>query len=709
MRLAVTILAVLFSAWSPAMTEHVNPLRLIAGILAERITPPAPMPLSRWLSENIVLVDGEHAGELWAAEGAPYLVEIADCLSDDHPCNLVTVRKSQQSGASILALSWCLYVADREPCNMLYAIPGIDALRELNSQKLQPLIDQWHKHIRKAGREPVIIPQTSRSGAGSTTYEKRFAGGYIALGNANAVMDLSSKTIKKGVKDEVSKWDDIPGFGDPEDLFFGRFTAFRRTKSWKILEISTPEVDSGADDDGAEEAKGHCRIDRSFRRSDQRYWHCLCPNCGVLFVHRFDWLRIDDRHPHLTRYECECGHLITESERVLAIDAGQWIATVPGVDRHPGFHVDAFISKMMSYEAIAQDFLKARSEGEKKNFSTLVLGLPYKFQGDAPDHVKLLDRVETHLKRGHVPPQGLLLTGFADVQMRGIWLEIYAVAPNLESWCVDALYIDGDTSSPNGTVFAQLKRETIDREFPDAFGRMRQLDALGIDSGYRAHIVYAFANANQRMHPDTGRDVVLVTKGLKGWGRPAIGQPTLVDIDLDGKKIKEGAKVWGLGTWPLKSDVYSKLRLGLVRQDGAELAVPDGYCHFGSWCDEQYFKQLTGEQLVDIKFRGRVTGRRWEKTRANHFLDCRVGNLALAEYLGISSTSPEQWAALARKRGLPDELTRSDLFTPRTFAPTHDPQAADQAIERRRMAEKAAPQDLTDAARDWLAGYDVRL
>jgi hypothetical protein len=78
---------------------------------------------------------------------------------------LVTVRKSQQSGTSILALAWCLCIADREPANVLYGVAGIDSLRDLNSNKLQPLIDAWHKHIRRS----VIVPQTSRSGAGSTT------------------------------------------------------------------------------------------------------------------------------------------------------------------------------------------------------------------------------------------------------------------------------------------------------------------------------------------------------------------------------------------------------------------------------------------------------------------------------------------------------------------------------------------------------------
>ena len=173
--------------------------------MAKRLTPTRPVPLSQWLSENLVLVDGDSAGRLWSKHGAPYLAEIADCLGAEDQCNLVTVRKSVQTGASILALGWVLYVADREPAHILYAVPGLGPLRDLNSGKLQPLIDAWQ---RRTGRI-VIEPQTSCQAQGSTTYEKVFRGGRLWLGNANAVMDLSSKTAMKGVKDELSKWEEV--------------------------------------------------------------------------------------------------------------------------------------------------------------------------------------------------------------------------------------------------------------------------------------------------------------------------------------------------------------------------------------------------------------------------------------------------------------------------------------------------------------------
>lgn len=667
------------------MSAHPNALRLVAQTLASVIRPPDPLPFETWIERNVVLIDGPHAGSPFSFSSAPPLRGIAEVLNEDHPATEVTVRKGQQSGVTTLAEAWCLYIAERMPANTLYALPGIDALRTLNSTKLQPLIDAWHARIGRT----VILPQVSRGGIGSTTYEKKFAGGYLALANANAVMDLSMNTARFGVLDEVSKWQDIPGFGDPEELFDGRFTAFRRTRTFKKFRFSTPEVDSG-DENG--EAEGHCRIDRHFRRSDRRYWTVPCPECGQMFVHRPDRLIVDLQHPHRSVYQHECGHHIGEAERVVAVRAGRWQATAPEVANHPGFHFDAFVSLMMSYEAIAEDTIRARTETQKKSLANLVHALPYRYRGDAPEWEKLRERVEPHLRRGHVPAKGLLLVGFADVQMRGLWVEIVAYAPNGESWSVDALYIDGDTARADGPVFEQLKKETLERRFPDAFGQARAIDALGIDTGYRSHIVYNWARLNQRVHPDTGREIILATDGLEGWGRPPIGQPRLRDIDLDGQKVKQGVKVWGLGTWPLKATVYSDLRVE-IPEGGTPDTAPDGYCHFGGWNDEVYFKQLTAEQLEDVKVRGVVRGTRWVKTRDNHFLDCRVGCRALAEYLGLGSMTPAQWASLAQRRGLPPELSELTLFTPRQVAPVVDTKDAPAAIERRKAADRAAGND----------------
>jgi phage terminase large subunit GpA-like protein len=654
---------------------HPGAQHLVASRLAASIRPPIPVALSRWLSENLVLVDGPQAGELWSAGGAPYLTEIADCLGDDHPANLVTVRKSQQTGASILALGWCLYIADREPANTLYAAPTDDALRKLNSGKLQPLIDAWHKRVRRE----IIVPQTSRSGTGSTTYEKVFPGGRLWLANANSVTDLSSVTAAKGVKDEVSKWEMLENDADPENLFFGRFTSFRRIKSYKILEISTPEVDVG-DDSGNTE--GHCRIDRSFKRSDMRFWNCACPECGRLFVHHFERFKIDDAHPHRSVYPCFCGHDITETERVIAVRDGRWIPSVDEPGHHPGFHIDAFISLMMSYEAIAEDWINSqKTETAKKDFHNLVLGLPYQFRGDAPDHEKLYDRREEY-SRGHIPPGALLLTIAADVQARGIYYEVLASAPNRESWVIEADYLDGETTDVDAGAFGKLTA-LHERRWPDAYGNAWLPNEFGIDANYRTNTVYEWTRRHAGTKALQGRD---------GWGRPALGMATPQDVDYRGRKIRNGAQLRGVGTWPLKSTFYSYLALVRETKNGAAI-YPAGFCHFGKFLDAIYFRQLTAEHLVKVKRRGRER-QEWREhgNAGNHYLDCRIYNLALADAYFVSFTA-DDWADLAKERGIPADLRQPDLFTPRQFqAPAASTNAAGGIAEGGDAAPSSAPQ-----------------
>jgi phage terminase large subunit GpA-like protein len=103
----------------------------------------------------------------------------------------------------------------------------------------------------------------------------------------------------------------------------------------------------------------------------------------------------------------------------------------------------------------------------------------------------------------------------------------------------------------------------------------------------------------------------------------------------------------------LKGVFYSDLRKDGVRA-GAEVDPP-GYCHFPSWLDDSYFRQITSEYLAEEIFKGKP--RKFWKLRGgqrdNHFLDCRAYNLALAEYLGIQKMTSEDWSELARERGAP--------------------------------------------------------
>ena len=614
------------------MTIHPGALQLVASRLAEAIRPRPPKPFVDWLGENVVLVDGPRKGELWSPLDAPYLVEIAQCLSQEHPANLVTVRKAQQTGVSILALSWCLYIAEICPDNILYGVPGIDALQDINGQKLQPLIDAWQV---KTGKR-IILPVTSRSGRNSTTYEKRFPGGYISLANANTVMDLSMKTCRFGVKDEVSKWGELPNGADPETLFFGRFTAFRRQRTYKIFELSTPEDDSG---DALGDDPGHCRIDRSFKRSDQRYWFVECLECHDHFVQSDDHFQIDRQNPHKSVVVCpHCGHWITESERVQIVRTGHYRATQAGPDRHPGFHVDAFMSLLMSLGDIADDKLKAEKRGEAgaKDYHNLVLALPYQMRGNAPDWQRLMERREDY-PDGIIPPDGLIFVAGADVQHSGIYVEFVAYAPDRQSWSVHAEFLEGETDDKNAGAWVKL--DALYRtDWPDSFGKARRVGAMAVDAGDGNRTTQVLEWCRER--PDT-----YAIAGKHGRGVPAIGVPTKKSVRRGGKRKRFGSSMlWPVGTWSLKGEFYGNLhRLGLR---SGEPADPPGYCHFNEARNEEYFRQVTAEYFDQRMVRGRVV-EEWKTTRRdNHFLDCRIYAMAMAEHLELSRLTPAGWAAL---------------------------------------------------------------
>lgn len=644
------------------MNAHPGALGIVARTLAGSIRPTPPMPFTAWLASNIVLVDGSRKGEFWSAEDAPYLLEIAECLSQEHPCNLVTVRKAQQTGVSILALAWMLYIAEMCPDNALYAAPGIDLLQDLNSGKLQPLIDTWQEKTEKR----VI------DAGGSTTYTKKVGQDtFIYLGNANTKKDLSGKTVRYGVKDEVSKWEFFPDGSDPETLFFGRFTAFRRQKTYKIFELSTPELDSG---DALGEGPGHCRIDRSFRRSDQRFWHIKCPECAFEQVQYDQNLVIDRAHPHRTAMRCvQCGHLISEMERVACVREGRYIPTLRGPDRHPGFHVDAFMSLMMSYEAIAEDRISSEGKGESgaKDYSNLVLALAYQMKGNAPDHVRLMERREDY-RPETIPAGGLLFVGGADVQSHGIYVELVAFGQDRQSWTVAAAYLQGATDNPQAGAWVLLD-EFTSREFPDAHGVLRPLDALGVDAGYRTNQVLEWC----RRRPNT-----YAVKGEPGRGRPAISQPQRKSVTKKGKRKRYGSTMsWPVGTWSLKAEFYGNLhKTGLA---AGEPCDPPGYCHFHKELGEEYFQQITAEYFEQKLIRGKLF-EEWKPRRVdNHWLDCRIYAMAMAEHIGLSRMSPADWARLRAVYELVGEVDLLSSRPERIAATSVEPVASVPAAEKK--------------------------
>ena len=553
-------------------------LAIVAAGLAVALEPLAPIAPSQWAAEHVVLPDGEYAGQKIDLSRTPHIIEPLDLIGPNSPVNEIAVMKSGQTAFTTMLLCSLAHSIDRDPCDMAVVQPSDAALSKFNSAKLSRLIDKTSVLSRK------VYPQTARASSGSTTYEKKFPGGAVNLLLASSAADLRGSTVKKVWCDEVDEYeDDLDGQGDPLTLIARGQKSFVASGNWKRAYISTPTV------------LGASKIEGKFDAGDKRRWHVECPHCKSRIVLKWNapldpstyGLKFDRAFPHKAHYVAQCcGGIIKSWQKVDVYRTGRWIATEPGPGKFPSYHFDEISAPFSTWDGIAKDFVACGDDPSKlKAFWNLTLGLPFDVAGDAPDHDLLFQRREDY-HRGVIPPGALLVTAGADVQMRGIYVEVVAWAPDQQSWTIFADYLDGATTDVDQGAFAELTKLYL-RDWPDEYGHRFRVDEFLIDSGYRTDVVYEWT----RRHPGTK-----ATKGIDGWSKVPLGVATDQDVSYNGRKMRGGAKLRAVGTWPLKSKFYTYAALMAMVQ-GSTLIYPPGFCHFGLFLDENYFKQITSEYL----------------------------------------------------------------------------------------------------------------
>jgi len=605
---------------------------IVFKALSETLAPDPIVKPSEWARDTMIVADGPKAGEKWDPSLTPQLIEILDCLSFEHPCNRISVRKSHQVGFTEVLKCGAGNLIVNTPTRAMIVFPTINAVQDFNREKLQPTIEATAVLRKKLN--------------GSTALSKAFAGGSIVLTGANSAADLRSKTVKVAFCDEIDEWPlDLDGQGDPMEMVDARQTSFHATGEYKKLEGSTPTI------------KGSSQIDEAFEEGDQRHYNVQCPHCGTEQKLEFGskdtkhGLKFNKQPPYNAYYVCVEGCVIEHHHKRKMVMNGRWIAERPNEGRHPSFHLDTLTSLLTTWDKLAEKFLKAKGKARKlKAFVNLWLGQSWEEKGEVPEWKTLLLRRESYPART-LPVGALVITCAVDVQMDGLFYEVLAHGRDGKSWSIDVGFLTGATADPKGDVWKKLT-DVYNREYPDAYGNKWPVDLMGVDSGFNTTAVYAWV----RRFPKA-----MALKGQGGWGHAAIASsPNDVDVTFKGKKKRRGLKVWHVGTWSLKSELYADLRKE-GRRDGQELD-PEGYCYFSDAIhDDVYFKQLTAEFLKDVMSKGR-TRREWVASGPNHYHDCRVYNMALAEHLGVSVMTETDWINLSAIRTAPPENGQVDML-----------------------------------------------
>ena len=232
-----------------------------------------------------------------------------------------------------------------------------------------------------------------------------------------------------------------------------------------------------------------------------------------------------------------------------------------------------------------------------------------------------------------------------------------------ESWLIDHLVTAGGPGEQAAwTQLSALLGET----WPHASGQRLGLARLGIDTGYEAPAVYAWARRQ-------GFAQVLPLKGVEGFNRSApVSGPTHVDATEGGVKIRRGARLWTVAVATFKSETYRFLRLAAPTGEDGE-RHPAGFVHLPRGVDVEWIKQLVGEQLVTVKTRRGFSRPEWQKLRErNEALDCRVYARAAAWIAGADRWPERKWLELEMQVAptTPAETNVADAGTRHDDLPT---------------------------------------
>ena len=598
---------------------------VIVTARAEGLRPEAQLSVSEWADRYRRLPKKSSAEPgPWRTDRTPYLREIMDCLSTTSEVEEVVFMKGAQIGGTEAILNALGYVIDHAPGPAIFIQPTVELAKRFSRQRLEPLVMVTPRIAAK------IAPSRSRD-SGNTMLAKDYPGGQLVITGANSAVGLRSMPAQYAFMDEIDGYPiDVDEEGSPIDLVEARQRTFSRKKRAKV---STPTI------------AGRSAIEAAYEASDQRRYYVPCPDCGEmqpLEFPRLTWTALGLAAAQAV-YVCRaCDFPIQNHRKTEMLARGVWTPEQPAaIGKVRGYHLNALYSPVgwMSWGDIAVQFVQSHKDVEKHRvFVNTVLGETWKSRGDAPAWEALYRRRETYATTT-VPAGGVFLTAGVDVQKDRVVYEVVAWGRGKRSWSVDAGEIPGDTSDLERGPWQQIDA-LLARSFPHASGVPMPIQMLAIDSGFNTQTVYAWA----RNYP-TNR--VLAVKG-QDHGGVLIGSPSPVEVTVNGRKSKRGGRVWPVCGGIAKSELYGFLRL----DDDAP-----GFCHFPQY-GEDFFKQLTAEQLIAHKSRKGYVRLEWELIpgRQNHWLDTRVYARAAAMLAGLDRFTDSDWKKRERALGIEELL-----------------------------------------------------
>lgn len=650
--------------------------------------PDPELHLDVWAEQHMVVPKSGAKPGAYQLAHTPMARRVLQVLSPVHPCKRVVVRGASQmlkTQVAICAIGGWVHLA---PSNIL-ALEPTDKL----AKRLSARISQAIKDVAVL-RERVAAPRSRDSR--NTIDAKDFDGGALYITTAGAAANLTEIPARYVIFDEVDRMHtSVDGEGDPISLGEARATTFSRNA--KFYAVSSPTLE------------GDSKIDALYTQGTQETYEVPCPHCGhlhELVLENFRYTRDQDTG-YMVRawFVCpDCGGEIDEHHKpqLLADEAmggrARWRARSAGDGETVSFHVSAFYAPIgsISWLSLAREHARAverekRGDVEaKKVFWNTRLALSFKLVGESTTAQQLKERAEPFPLR-RVPRGGLVLTAGVDTQDNRLEAVVWAYGRGEEMWTIDYRVIHGDPGQP--VVWQQLDAYLSTR-FPHEGGQTLGIDAVAVDiQGHFTHRVYQYA-----MHRENRR--VHAVRGDPKPGKPVVaGRASSQTVNVDGRIIPNGVRLWHVGTDTAKDLFFGRLKVD-PRQGGP------GCVHLSNQLPDEFFEGLASEQRVP-KRTARGIEFRWDKVRAgvrNEPLDCTVYSLFGAARMGLEQYTDAEWQRL-------DSIVNppiGDLFAQPMPQPLPPPDQVDDSAESAAALALAAASASPGAAWPSAKGRRVR-
>lgn len=585
----------------------------------------------------------------WRNNRTPYLTEIQNELSANSGTESIVFAKSAQIGATAMSENFIGYIMHSVPGPILYVSANEKLLQKWISKRLNPL-------IISCGLEDRIFSQAKmkgQRGTGNRMFSKEFPGGSLDMATANSAAGLRSDSIRYLILDELDGYPwDVNKEGDPVALAEARTKAFRKKK---ILYVSTPGV----------EEESH--IWPMYEAGDQRKYFVPCPHCGEHILlewtsgeaaYGLKWEEVEGRFVEGSAYYVckECGAVITQSDKYNMLQRGEWRPTATSHStRYKSYHINALYSLMTSWDNVVVEYLKAKDDPNKmRGFVNLTLGLPYREKGSRPKIENMIE-LRGNYPSKTVPDDVLFLTAAVDVQLgnkndpdhpQRLEMEVCGHMAGFRTASIEYRRFVGDISNPFAGAYEALAEfiRSGGMIYKTKNGVKKPVLIAGMDSGsgLDMDIVYRFTSRYPFFYPVKGHAI------LRNRKDEAVDVASLANLRRY-RLIKTSGEIELLEVCTnfYRSHTYNNLNI--PRQPF--YPQPPGFCDFPADYSEDYFKMLTAAD------RRRDGSFYVPQKRRKEALDCRVYNLALADYFLDSQVKKHQ--AYARAKGMhPDNVVR---------------------------------------------------